>query len=320
MASTTPNTATRPEGRVSMDDMPTAPAHAKPEPSRAPKDHLWVLVLIAGFALFDVWESWTQVGNKSGFTHGTGWTLTVIVEAGAGYMLFAWFGAPGPRSRKFAMRSAFALLVLSLIGQGSSVLAADAIPPLWLKVFVKCLPVIVLALIALLIEMRHRDRADAEEAERAERAADLKAQRTAAAADERTALRAELEAERAALQPLRDELETAQRDLAEALTRAETLTQKLAAVSAQKKRVKAGTRSGESDPTNELRAVMELRANPKLMQPRMSGELARALGLSAATGRRLHGKLVADGALTQYAQSLIGPLSERSPEQSDERS
>ena len=55
-----------------MSEMGTAPAHARP----ARRDHLWVLAVIAGFALFDVWESWTQVGNKSGFAHGTGWTLS----------------------------------------------------------------------------------------------------------------------------------------------------------------------------------------------------------------------------------------------------
>ena len=92
-----------------MDDMPAAPAQAKP----ARRDHLWVLAVIAAFALFDVWESWTQVGNKSGFAHGTGWTLTVIVEAYACYALYAWFNAPGSRSRRFAMWSAAGVLVLS---------------------------------------------------------------------------------------------------------------------------------------------------------------------------------------------------------------
>ena len=62
-----------------MDAMPaTTPQHAKPATRR---DHLWVLAIIAAFALFDIWESWTQVGNKSGFAHGTGWTLTVAVLA-----------------------------------------------------------------------------------------------------------------------------------------------------------------------------------------------------------------------------------------------
>jgi hypothetical protein len=141
---------------MSIDGMAQTPAHARP----ARRDHVWVLAVIAGFALFDVWESWTQVGNKSGFTHGTGWTLTVIVEVLAAYCLYAWFGAPGRRSRRFAMWSAFAMLTLSLIGQGSSVLAARTRPPLWLAVFVKDLPVLALALVAILIHLRRLDRED----------------------------------------------------------------------------------------------------------------------------------------------------------------
>src|SRR6185437_11266898 len=150
----------RAEDRMTIDDM--TPAHAK----QAHRDHLWVLAVIAGFALYDVWESWTQVGNKSGFAHGTGWTLTVIVEAAAGYFLFAWFSAPGKRSRRFAMCSAFAALALSLIGQGASSIAAKAQPPVWLAVFVKDLPVVVLALIAVLIHMRRLDREDAAQSAR----------------------------------------------------------------------------------------------------------------------------------------------------------
>ena len=82
------------------------------------------------FALYDMWGAWTKLGNKSGFAHGTGWTLTVIVEAYWGYALFAWLAAPGRRSRRFAMWSAFGVFVLSLIGQGASHLAAHASHPL----------------------------------------------------------------------------------------------------------------------------------------------------------------------------------------------
>ena len=280
-----------------MDDV-TQTKHAKP------KDHLWVLVLIAGFALFDVWESWTQVGNKSGFAHGTGWTLTVIVEAGAGYMLFAWFGAPGPRSRRFAMRSAFALLLLSLIGQGSSVLAAVAIPPLWLKVFVKCLPVIVLALMALLIEMRHTDRADAQKAEQAQRAAELEAQRAAAAADDRTALRSELETARAALEPLQADLETARTELARVTAKADQFARKLAAVSGAKRAAKSPANKTASSPRNktpnsppetEVPVDVDTQAEALLIlaaEPGISGsDLGLRLGKTKRYGQILKNKL-----------------------------
>ena len=130
------------------------------------RDHLWVLVVIAFFALFDVWGGWTAIGNKSGFAHGTGWTLTVIVEAYWAYALYAWLAAaPGPRSRKFAKRSAAFVFVLSLIGQGSAHLTAHKMPPAVVVVFVSVLPVIVLGLIAFLVHLRQIDRAEAAEAE-----------------------------------------------------------------------------------------------------------------------------------------------------------
>src|SRR5690242_7339686 len=102
------------DGEHTMDGMAHEPEHAK----TSHRDHVWVLAVIAAFALFDVWGAWSQVGDKSGFRAGhtgTGWTLTVIVEAAAGYFLFAWFSAPGKRSRRWAMWSAFAPLALSLV-------------------------------------------------------------------------------------------------------------------------------------------------------------------------------------------------------------
>ena len=211
---------------VTMAGMPQTPAHAK---RSARRDHLWVLAVIAGFALFDVWESWTQVGNKSGFAHGTGWTLTVIVEAYAGYALFAWFGAPGVRSRRFAMWSAFAVLALSLVGQGSSSVAAHAMPPTWLAVFVKDLPVVVLALIALLIHVRRLDREDAAEAVRRENEAACAAAEEAAAADDRATLRADLEAAHAALEAAERARDVAQQEAAQATAKADAAARKLAA-------------------------------------------------------------------------------------------
>ena len=170
-----------------MTDMPITPAHAKPVSRR---DHLWVLAIVAAFALYDVWGAWTNLGNKSGFPHGTGWTLTVIVEAYWGYALFAWLAAaPGRRSRRFAMLSAAGVFVLSVIGQGASHLAAHSQPPPAVVVFVATLPVTVLALLAVLVHLRHVDRAEAEQvAEAAVQAAEQAAMERAEA-DERVALR-----------------------------------------------------------------------------------------------------------------------------------
>lgn len=170
------------------------------------------------------------------------------------------------------------------------------------------------------------ERADAERAARRQAEAAHRAQAEQASARhaaEVSALRSDLtgklEAERSARETAHRDLEAARAELAGALDRAEALAAKLSAVSAQRKRPQAaasgrarGAGTADGDPTNELRAVMELRADPDLRRPRMGGELARRLGLGASTGRRLHSALVKDGALSEYAESLIAPTGERS--------
>ena len=305
-----------------MTDMPITPAHAKPVSRR---DHLWVLAIVAAFALYDVWGAWTNLGNKSGFPHGTGWTLTVIVEAYWGYALFAWLAAaPGRRSRRFAMLSAFGVFALSLIGQGASHLAAHSQPPPAVVVFVATLPVTVLALLAVLVHLRHVDRAEAEQvAEAAVQAAEQAAMERAEA-DERVALRAQvaameeqmsdevdaLYAEVSAAETARDD---AQREAAEARTRADGLAKKLAAKSAQKTRTGQGVTAQSKALTTELRALKLLEDEPRLRQPRMGGEFARKLAVSPATGRRLHARLTAQ-------QEAPEPLSGQTVDQPDERS
>ena len=143
----------------------------------------------------------------------------------------------------------------------------------------------------------------------------------AAFSAELSAHRGARESAEAALGSLTGELSAARSELAEALTRADALAQKVAALSARKPRkqpagnAQRSTRESaqDNDETTELRALMELRADPGLWKPRMGGELARLLGVSPATGRRLHGRYVRNGA-------LIDPISERSAEERDERS
>lgn len=126
---------------------------------------------------------------------------------------------------------------------------------------------------------------------------------------------AEVGALRRDLETARADLESARGDLAEALARA----QRHPRASAPKKRPKVTASAPaddasalDSDPTTELRAVMELRARPELLGPRMGGELARKLGIGGSTARRLRDKLVKDGALSEYALSLIEAPAERS--------
>ena len=315
------------EGGASMDGM-TAPAHAKP----ARADLLWVLVLIAACGLLEVWASWLQIGSVSGFPKlgamTTGWILPVTTEAYWTAALYAWLVAPaGPRSKRFAMWSAAAVFGLSLAGQESDHLLAAAhrtVPPVGVVGFVTALPLIAVALIAVLIEVRHLDQADAEKTERSEREAAQHAAAEASEADERTALRAQVDALTAELETrhgaLMSELEaeriahaSAQRDLAEALTRAEKLAAKLAARNAQQARTKKQEIAHDEDITTEFKALDELQKDPSLRAPRMGAELGRRIGVSPATGRRLHAKLT--------AQERDGEsLGERSADQSDERS
>lgn len=299
-----------------MNGMPITPAHAKPVSRR---DHLWVLTIVAAFALYDVWGAWTELGNKSGFAHGTGWTLTVIVELYWGYAGFAWLaGAPGLRSRRFAMVSAFGVFGLSLIGQGASALAVGRTPPMVVVVFVRLLPVTVLALLAVLVHLRHLDRAEAQAvAEAVERAAEQAAVERAEA-DERVALRAQVAALEAQMSAQRETLEAemnaevetlraaanaaetarddAQQEAELATAKSERLTRKLAAVSGSGRgrsvRAKTGGRNGagtqvprDVDAQAEALAILA-------REPEISGaQLGARVGKSERWGQLLKSSL-----------------------------
>jgi hypothetical protein len=247
MASTAPNAATQAGGGMTMDDM-----HAKP------KDHLWVLAVIAAAVLAEVWASWVGIGAMSGFPRidriPTDWVLAVAVEAYWGYALYAWLAAaPGPRSRAMAMWSCAVVFVLSLISQVSyhelTAPAGATTGRRFVIGFASALPVIILALIAVLVHLRHLDRAEAAQAEEVARKAEQRAVSEAAAGDERTSLRAELGAARAAVEPLMADLETARSELARVTAKAEAATAKL---EAQRKRNSPAKRR-EISPRNRSR-------------------------------------------------------------------
>jgi hypothetical protein len=269
---------------TTMDAMPQ-PAHAKPGRDRL----LLAVAVIALFALYDIWGAWTEVGDKSGFAHGSGWTLTVIVEVYGACALWAWLAeAPGPRSRRFAKWSAAIVLILSFAGQASSHLTArDAIPPPVVVVFVSVLPVIVLAMIAVLVHFRIKDRADASEAARQdEKDAEI------------AALRADLEAEREALQPLRDALAAAQQEAGESAAKRAILERKLAAQATSRKR--ANSPRAKSATTRAKQASKEdVDARTKALEilevePGISGaELGPRVGMSKRWGQLHKPELVA---------------------------
>jgi len=226
---------------MTIDAMPTAPAHAKPAGRH---DHLWVLAVIAFAVLAEVWASWVGIGAMSGFPRidnvPTDWVLAVAVEAYWGYALFAWLAAaPGPRSRAMAMWSCAVVFALSLVSQVSYhelMAPAGATPGRRFVIgFASALPVVILALIAVLIHLRHLDREEAAEADE-----------RSAVQSEMDALRAEMEAQRAALAAARDERDAARRETAEVAAKAEVTARKLAAVAARSSRARKPAISSRS--------------------------------------------------------------------------
>lgn len=294
-----------------MTDMTQTPAHAK----TARRDHLWVLFVIAACALLEVWASWVTIGSMSGFPriggkHGlpTDWILAVTTEAYWGYALYAWLAAaPGPRSRAFAMWSAVAVFTLSLVGQAAAHLVKPGTPvPPALVVFVTAMPVIVLALIAVLIHMRQEDRKEA--AETAERTA---------VQSEMDALRADLEAAQAALESARERAAEAEAGTAAAHAKAAELARKLELAKTRKtprkpapQRSAAGTRkpprsetgtdpaeTPAADPATEVPNDVDAQAEALAIlaaEPDISGaKLAERVGMSERWGQTLKRNLAA---------------------------
>ena len=216
------------------------------EPGRRWDHLLPAMLLIVGGGLLEVWASWLTIASVSGFPRigrmTTGWILPVTTEAYWTVALIAWLVIPaGPRSRKFAMWTAAGVFALSLTGQesGHLVAAAGGAADPFVIGLVTALPLLAVALGAVLIHLRQ---ADWEAAAAAQRAQDEAAQRAAelrAEADDRTVLRAQvddLEQALAAAETARDE---AARDAA---LRAEALCsgRRNAAASADETRQGAG--------------------------------------------------------------------------------
>lgn len=287
--------------------------HAKPPRN----DHLWVLFVIAACALVELVASWVTIGAVSGFPRiggklPTDWTLAVATEAYWGYALYSWLaGAPGHRSRRFAMWSAAGVFVLSLAGQGSAHLVRPGtVPSPVLVVFITSLPVITLALIAILVHLRQLDREDAEREAKRAAAADRQAAIERAEADERTALRAALADAEAVVEPLRSELEAARGELARMTAKTEMLERKLDVVSRRGKSRNArakngagsprskGTRSHETEVPNDVDARAEAMAILDT-EPGISGaELGERVGKSKRWGQLLKSSLASASAPT----------------------
>lgn len=258
-----------------MDDMP----HGAHEQVTAPRDHLWVAVIIAACALLEVWASWLGIGSVSGFPEighvTTGWILPVTTEAYWAYALWTWLaGAPGPRSRKFAMWTAGIVFALSLLGQESGHLLAashKAVPPAYVVAFVTALPLISLALVAVLVHLRQADREELAASARAAGKAAREAAEIRAEADERTALRAQIEEERAAHAA---SVRGIEEDLAAAVASRETAEQEAASLfAAERERDEAVTARAAAEAARE--AAETARTDAEEQAARAATEAAR---------------------------------------------
>jgi hypothetical protein len=235
------------------------------EQTTARRDHLWVAVIIAACALVEVWATWLGLGSVSGFPKlgrmTTGWILPVTTEAYWGYALWSWLtGTPG-RAKRFAMWTAGIMFFLSLLGQESGHLVPAGRPaPAYVVAFVTALPLTALALIAILVHLRQLDREDAAEAEEA-----------VAEADEITALRAALDAEKRARGA---DVRAAQKELGTeqgARAKAEQEAARATAASADRDRLRA-----------ELKAAQAAAETAETTRRQAAQEAARAGAEAAA--------------------------------------
>jgi hypothetical protein len=185
--------------------------------------HVWVIAAIAASAAVVVTATWTGIGNVAGFPPippghlriPTGLTLATGTEGYTGYALWAWLGgAYGERSRRFAGITAICALALSLSVQAPYhlMLAENwKHAPVLLVIGSSSVPVVDVILGSVLGHLQLSDKAAAKEAAEAQAQAQRQAEIERAEADERTALRAELEAAREAheteLCGLREDLE-----------------------------------------------------------------------------------------------------------------
>jgi hypothetical protein len=302
-----------PKGRHALDD--PAPIVTPGEPPGHRSDHIWVLFLIAACALAEVFGSWLGIASVSGFPHygpvTTGWVLFVTTEGFWGYALWSWLaGAPGPRSRRFAMTSAIVMFALSFIGQEAAHLVAGRAAPWYVVVIVTPLPLIAVGLIAFLIHLRQADREEAMAAWRKKKAAEEAARIERAEADERARLRRELEALREeftaeseardrALAEAMAALEDARSETASATARADRLERKLAGPAGRSKTAagrrgtapRTGPGAEPKDDLLEARARRLLAADPDMSGTALAGEL----NVSPGYGRKLRRRLAGTG-------------------------
>lgn len=223
-----------------MTDMPTAPAHARP--ARRPEGLIaaWLCMIIAGVTTvtFNCWHA---------FHSAMAWPVAVLVGiAPVALAMVVSHLVAVSRAGKFLKSVTFAVMLgaMALSVRATGAVVAPAFGNLW---WLFGAVIDTGALVALQVLLSLKAKAAREEVQRA---AD-----EAAAADERTALRAELEAVRGKLDAAVSERETVadelagtlggvRAELAEAVAKTEILTRKLEAATARKRRAVTARKSG----------------------------------------------------------------------------
>lgn len=135
----------------------------------------WPLLMIAAPAFVATWSGWVGLGEKAGFGPvnllpgiGDGWTINTAItlplgiEAYAAYALGVWLSerTMSLRTRRFAMVSGVASLILGALGQVAYHLLevfGQSRAPWGVVVGVACLPIGIVGMTAALLHMLRAD-------------------------------------------------------------------------------------------------------------------------------------------------------------------
>lgn len=288
-----------------MDPMARTPEHAKPAPRPEGLLAAWLCLVIAGVTTvtFNIWHAWfSGMASVIGVMEGIAPVALAMVVSHL---------VATSRAGNFLKAVTFAVMVgaMALSVRATGAVVRPATGPLW---WLYGAVIDTAALVALQVLLSLKSRAAAE----SQRQAELEA----AAADERTALRAELETARQAHEAAETEdeavraelaqaLETARRELAGAVAKAETLRRKLEAASARNRSGSGRTRNRKQDAAGTRNRNPEPAAEPEPEETVDIDAEARIIQLLAEQKISIEDgilQLVANGRTPSRAGKLAG--------------
>ena len=255
-----------------MATMPTPAAHAKPAPGG--RIAAWLCLVIAGAATvtFNIVHAW-----RSGMASPLGFVEGVVPVALA--MIVSHLVATSPAG-KFLKGITFAVMIgaLALSVRATGTVVAPAAGPLW---WLYGAVVDTAALVSLQVLLSLRSRAAQYERDRA--AAET------AVADERVALRRELEAQREAFSAAQAERDEAQKEAADIIAKAEVMERKLAAAAGSKRTRRTTQKKVAAAPATKVPRDVSVQAEALAIltaEPGISGkDLGDRVGRSERWGQ-----------------------------------